>query len=635
MERSGGRRDDVDANGVRDRIRYRFDNLLARGPSATLIWLGAVTAAAVLVSSLVLAVAGVTFAGSEDENWLEDLWQSLLRMMDPGTMASDVGWGRRLLALLVTVFGLLVAGTLIGIIAAGVEDRIERMRLGRSVVIESDHLVVLGESRRLPMLLRQLALAGTETVVVLADRDPAELQTAVRASQGERAEWGTCRVVYRSGDPTVPADLALTRLTAARAVVVLSDQHSDVAALETVLAVASELGGLDEIVLVVELLEQANAELLGRAYGESIHPLVTSEAVTRTAAFALRRRGLSQVVAELLDFRGCDLYVVASPDVPALTFGDLVAGYTNARPVGVVRADGSIELCPPFDTAVGSDVEVVVIAGDHRAIEFAGTAGGDAPEPTNLLPPEAGPPRESLVIVGWNELGMRLVSGWWASSAASSRVCVIIDPRQVDPESVSLPDVGPVSLEVIPTDDAIGHAAGLSPTTVVLLAPPIDDDDAADVRTMLGLETLRRQMGANAAGLPRLVIELRDAAHVALIAGLDPDDVVISDEMGSHFLAQLVDEPRRRAVLLALYAADEASIQVVPCDQLDLVGARTGRDIVARAAGFGLVAIGWRSARRGGVVRLDPDLNDPRPADTVELAPGDDLVVIGRSTPFG
>ncbi len=43
--------------GLRHRIRYRFDNLLAHGTSASLVWLGVVTAIAVLISSVLLLVA--------------------------------------------------------------------------------------------------------------------------------------------------------------------------------------------------------------------------------------------------------------------------------------------------------------------------------------------------------------------------------------------------------------------------------------------------------------------------------------------------------------------------------------------------------------------------------------------------
>ena len=57
------------AGGLRNRVRYRFDNLLSRGTWAVLLWLGAVTLLAVLVSSGLLAVFRVDLA----ELCLEDL----------------------------------------------------------------------------------------------------------------------------------------------------------------------------------------------------------------------------------------------------------------------------------------------------------------------------------------------------------------------------------------------------------------------------------------------------------------------------------------------------------------------------------------------------------------------------------
>jgi Castor and Pollux, part of voltage-gated ion channel len=629
MSKEGGRpRREPETPPLRHRLRYRFDNLLARGTSATLISLAAVTAAAVLVSSLLLTIAGVTLAGSEHDNWLEDLWQSLLRVMDPGTMAADVGWGRRLLALLVTVFGLLVAGTLIGIIAAGVEDRIDRMRRGRSVVIESDHVVVLGASDRLPVLLQQLALAaqsgGSRAIVVLADRDPAEMYEVLRRSRVRHVHSPATKLVFRSGDPTVPADLALVRLTTARAVVVLSDQRSDVAAVQTVLAMAAEVGGLHDVVVVVELLEESTAERLRHAYGASIHPIVTSDAVARTTAFALRQRGLSQVVEDLLDFQGCDLHVVARPDLAGSTFGDLVGGLSNARPIGLMTGDGTVALCPPFDTVVRPDDRVVMVAHNPDDVELS--HGDRVVDDVGRPPPDVRPVEEHVVVLGWNERGANLLAGWASSTAASSAVDVIVDPEQVDPSSIAVPDLGPIPIALSVNGNAIGTVADLDPTTVVLLAPPGDDDDAADVRTMLDLEMLRRTLARREA-TPRFVVELRDATHAALVGLAGPDDLVVSDAMGSQFIAQLVDQPQRRDVLRALYAGDGATLRLTPCEQFDLVGEWSARDVVARAASFGVLAIGWRHVGAGGgELTLNPHLTT-----RVSMEPGDEIVVVGRT----
>ncbi len=116
------------------------------------------------------------------------------------------------MALGVTVFGVLVLGTLIGVIASGVESRIDEMKRGRSAVVESDHLVVLGASSLLPVVVDQLlrANAGRRiAVVVMADRDPAELQDEVRETvESTRGN----RLVFRYGDPTKVGDLELLRL---------------------------------------------------------------------------------------------------------------------------------------------------------------------------------------------------------------------------------------------------------------------------------------------------------------------------------------------------------------------------------------------------------------------------------------
>jgi len=615
--------------GVRERLRYRFDNLLARGTSATLIWLGIVTAAAVMISGLVLTIGGVTLSGSESGSWLEDLWQSLLRVLDTGTMAADVGWGRRLLALAITIFGLLVAGTLIGIIAAGVENRIDLMRRGRSVVIESDHVVVLGASDRLPVLLQQLALANEGaadpgTIVVLADLDPAEIHAAARSAAGRS---GRTKIVYRSGDPTNLDDLALARLPTARAVIILSDRRSDRFAIETVLATAVEVGRLDRLTVVVELLDETAVVRLRRAFGTTVHPIVTEEAVVRTVAIALRQRGLSRVIDELLDFRGSDLHVIEHLPAVGTTFGRLLRSWTNARPIGLFRADGRIELNPPLDSLVEAGDRVIAIADDVQRIETDEPAGeladGDVSR-HHRRPAVVAPLHERLVLIGWNELGARVLAGWATSAAPSSTVEVIGDRRWPAPGAVPLPDLGPISVSYSTSDDVLADALDRNPTTIVLLGPP-GDDEQADIGTILDLNALHRELATRAIPRPRIVVELRDATHRPLVDLSGPDDLTISDAMGSQFIAQLADQPIRREILLELYAAHGPTLRLVACRDVELAGAHSVHDVVDRCALLGLSIIGWRRAPdRGGELTLNPHL-----LDRVTFEPDDELVVVG------
>ncbi len=568
---------------LRQRLRYRFDNVLARGTGAALVWLGAVTIAAVLVSSLLLTIFGVTLTGSENGAWLEDFWQSLLRILDTGTMAGDVGWGRRVLALLVTLFGVLIAGTLIGIIAAGVEDRIDSMRRGRSVVIESGHLVILGGSNRIPAIIEQLVLANaahdSNTIVVLTEVDPTELRRSVVELISDRHHT---RIVYRFGDPRVRADIALARVSEARGVIVLPhDDGGDVSVVHTVLALNAELGGLQSIRVVAEVSDATTAERLVQACGPTMHPIATAQAIARTSAFALRQRGLSRVVNELTDFSGCDLHLTDRPELLGVRFDEIVGRFANARPIGISRRDGRVELNPSPESAMAAGDRLILLAYDLESLESAPAtsqlpSGGPAERRSARV---TEPVEEHILVVGWNSLGPHLLSGWAAHTSASSSVEVAFDPRHVELGDVVVPDID-VDVRLSPTLESSSLSLDPLPTTIVVLGYSSVDVDAADARTMLDVMQLRRRC-AQAGDVPRLVVQMLGEEHADLADLTGPDDFLISAALGSQLIAQLIEQPERRDVLLELYGGEDASIRMIRCDHLDLVGSFTTDDVVA------------------------------------------------------
>lgn len=609
---------------IRERARYRLDNLLARGTVATLISLGIVAASAVLVSSLLLTIFGVTFTGSQDGRWLEDLWQSMLRVLDPGTMAGDVGWGRRLLALVVTVFGLLVAGTLIGIIANGVEDRVDAMRRGRSTVIESGHLVVVGGTNRLPMVIRQLALAHQgqppSTIVVLADRDPGELHDDVR--EHLRDLKGT-RVVYRSGDPTRRADLEIVRPGRARGIVVLADGDSDVAAVKTVLAITSVLDGRHDIPVVVELADSRTAAQLAEAC-PGVEPIVPREAMGRIAAFALRQRGLSQVVLQLTEAGGGNLHVVERPDVIGLRFGDVVGRFENAIPIGRFGADESIELNPPSDRELVHGDRLIVVSSGAEPVERSDPGGDRHRTAPSSAPPSTDVQDEHLAVVGWNALGTQLLEGWAVSASPGSTVEIFSDGQRMDAAQVVIPDVG-VPVQITPLNQLSDVFSGQQRTTVIVLGSWALDVTESDARTIVDVRTLQRLSHAGSERTPRFVVELRDPDNAELLDLDGSDDYIVSTALAGQFVAQLVEQPERRRILLQMYPAGGPSLRLIRSEQLGVDGPRRFSDIADAAYRDGVIAIGFRTSSTSGVHLV----LGPSASSTVTLRPGDEVIVVG------
>ncbi len=626
--------DQTDARFARfgARLRYRMDNLLSRGVWAVLLWLGAATAVVVVISSALLTVFGLTFADSENTSWVEDLWQSLLRTLDTGTMAADTGWGPRALALIVTLAGLLLAGTLIGLIASGVEQRVEQMQRGKSTVIESDHIVILGTSSRLPKLIEQLAIAGRDrarnVIVVLADCEPREL----RESAGtQRARLHGSQLVIRSGQTDRVSDLSMVRVREARAVIVVADDdaENDTDVVKAVLAVGSAAGGFGQKPIIAELREAAMAERLARACGDSVHPVVTTVAIARLTSYMLRDPGMSDVVDELMDARGGGIDLVDAADVVGVRFGEIVRRFHGIRPIGLIGEDGTVRLNPDAASMPVSGDRLVVVR-DHEA------------PPTNAAEPftadmrpqraQVGPaderPEEHLVVVGWNALGATLVAAVAEVSPPGSSAEIVYDPDLFDADEIEVPAATDMDIRLSPSPRLsweLADAEAARATSIVLLGYVRGlSAGEADSRTLLALMLLRKELQNRPGPVPRVIVELRDADNVDLARLSGADEYIVSDAIAGRFMAQLAEQPERRLIFLALYASAGPSLRLVTAEDLALVGTVSFGDVVMSAQASGMLAIGWRAASTEGATAI----LSPTVSTMLDLAPADQIIVV-------
>lgn len=602
--------------------------MLARGTWATLVWLGLVTFGVVSLSAVALALFDVTFSGSGGSSFLEDFWQSLLRVLDPGTMAGDVGWGRRLLALGITLFGLLVAGTLIGVIAAGVEERIESMRRGRSVIFESGHVVVLGASGQLPTLIRQLVLARegrSSVIVVMADRDAVEMRESVRRVVSD--DRGT-RLIFRSGDPTNPPDLEMVRLHEAETLIVLSSEDAgDSSAIRTLIAVDSVLGGFEKVPTVVELSDIASAQRLVRVYPTGVHPLVIKQAIGRISAVALREPGIGQVAVALLDDRGSDVHICAAPSLENRPFAEILEAYSAARPIGYIGPDGAAVLNPSPEARLEPGYRLVVVSESAHLVPDLDLFAAARQPPERDFSLRLEQHEQHLLVLGWSQLGAGLLADWAGVAPSTSTAEIMLDPEIFDGAGAIGDSAAGPTVEVRMTADLEDVARRLESAPLIdtlLVLAPADElgEQQADASTLLSLVALQRILSSIDAPRPRVVVEILDVENVPLVDLGHQDDFVVSDAIGSQLMAQLAEMPERRNIFLQLYDPNGPSLHLVPARDLGLLGITRSIDLFRTAYRAGVLAVGYRSADRGLV------LNPPR-TETIDLAEGDQVVVIG------
>src|SRR5689334_565379 len=96
--------------GMRQRLRYRFDNWMARGVGAQIALLAVFTALLVLITAGMIFAFGVV---PENDGVADSFgmtsWKSLMHALDPGTLAGDTaGWTLLFILLFITIGGLFV-----------------------------------------------------------------------------------------------------------------------------------------------------------------------------------------------------------------------------------------------------------------------------------------------------------------------------------------------------------------------------------------------------------------------------------------------------------------------------------------------------------------------------------------------
>jgi len=605
------------------RLRYRFDASLSRGPWVLIGWLGLVTLLFLVVAAAVIAAFRLGIDNGESAGFFESFWQALLRVFDSGTFSGDNGWALRVVSLLITLGGIFLFTSLIGLIATSIDQRIADLGKGRSAVLETGHVLVLGWSARLFSVLTELIEANANqkraAIVILAEESKTTMEDALRARIGDS---GTTEIVCRTGDPASHADLELVNASGARSIVVLAGDGSegDAHAVRATLAVLSQPHGA-AIPVVVEMLDSRNARSLSVAAGDNVLTVEADDIIAKVTAQACYQAGLGVVYRELLDFAGDEIYFADAPELAGHSFGEALAAYETSAVIGRATAAGDIALAPPMDTVFHAGDRVIAISADDDTVVFGGFRDVTAP-PAPRTASGPGSSTGSMLVVGWSALGSRILAELDGVANGPRTVDVAVDDTMV-PEASLVADCDRLAVRFLPGADDPDRLLALMAENgyqhvVVLGYRDAFTPAQADARTLLTLLTLTR-----APGEARVVAEVLDSRDATIAERTGADDLVVSDQLSSLMIAQLTERPQLNRVLGELFGAGGASISLRPADLYVAGDPLPFATVVAAARDQAQVALGYRLA--AGTVVVNP----PKSA-TVALGAGDQVIVLAR-----
>jgi voltage-gated potassium channel Kch len=631
-------------------FQYFFDNYMSRGTIALIGGLAFVSLLLIAAAGLIIAIGGQLLApeGSNPPGFLEAAWLSLMRTLDAGTMGGDAGWGFRLIMLGVTLGGIFIVSTLIGVLTAGVEGKLDELRKGRSQVLESGHTLILGWSAQVFTILSELMVANENIsnarIVVLADKDKVEMEDEIR----ERVETvGRTKVICRSGSPVDLTDLEIGSPHTAKSIIVLppEDDDPDTYVIKTVLALTNNPNRREEPYHIVTQIRDVKNMDVVRMVGErdNVQAVLMGDLIARVTAQTSRQSGLSLVYTELLNFGGDEIYFAQEPSLVGKTYGEALLAYEDSTIMGLQKAGGVASLNPPMNTIISADDSLFGLTADDDTFVTAAPTSNPVDETAILPKGKVAPARaEKCLIMGWNRCASTIIRELNHYVAKGSRVLVVADPS--------------VSDEVKDMQHAIRECCGRlsnqkvdfmeGDTTDRLLLERIKAADydhvivlsyaglgvqEADAKTLVTLLHLRDIAERDETPFS-IVSEMLDLRNRQLAEVARVDDFIVSDHIISLMTAQLSENPALYGVFADIFDPEGSEIYLKPVGDYVSPGKPVNFYTLAEAARRrGETAIGYRLvAEAGDAARSYGVHTNPKKSEMITFGANDKVIVIAE-----
>ena len=659
-------------------ISYTLNRSLVRGSSLQ-------------YSMLAIGAAGLVVAGSQAihiglfsssslkadgiEAWFgggtfDSFWWSLKHVLDPGAFSEDYGapWPVLGLAFIISVGGVIIMGALIGLISASIQQRFNRLQRGNSVVVESDHVLILGWSPGVPGLVSNLAsIHPGRTIVILAPRDLELMAEGLRNGGVDPKRIST---VLRTGLPSRRADLDRVAVLEAAAVVVVAyaregkqeSVESDVEAIKTLLLLTSIVGSTgngetspgnenwrinrdntrEAPAIVCEITQKQNVEIAKIASRGKVSLVSSADFVSRLLVQASRQPGVASVFDAILNVSGGSILVRDELNVLDRSIDELMHSIRGAVPIGLTwtesagdteRAAVALNPEPSYELDEG---ERLVLLGEGKEISLAPLSTRYDGE---RLRDEARSPEEyqdlplnSVLILGWSTMLDEILSELDGHALGISKVTVVSGlPIEEAKRALSALEFAHLEIDHL-RGDTVNRATleSLEIGTfdcIFALADETDGEDP-DARTILTLlllgDLVRTGPGPKT---PRVVAEMQDGRNRELLEDSIAQDIVVSPDLVSIVMAQISRLPVLGPVYRELLGAGGIEISLRPASRYAELGQPTPHaELIATGHKAFEIILGARVHRSGQEsVILAPD-----PERIWTFAEGDSVIALSQ-----
>ena len=628
------------------KLRYSFENTLSKGPIAIIGWLALLSLIIILVAAVLMQIFGLGY--SDDASFIENFWNSLMRTFDAGNMADDgagenggaANWIVRFVALFVTLGGIFVISTFIGTLTSGIESKLDELRRGKSMVLQSGHTLILGWSPKVFTIISELLIANENQhkphIVILAGLDKVEMDEAIAT---RFPSTKNTRIICRTGSPIDLDELEIANPHDARSIIILAPEcpHPDIYVIKSILALTNNPNRKTEPYhIVAEIYESENMEAARLVGGNEAVIVQPSDLIARVVAQTCRQSGLSVVYTELLDFGGAEIYFTKQSALIGKTYRDALFAFVDSTVIGVFRKNETVLINPPMDTIIQPGDMIIAISEDDETLKFSSQEIAPINSAHICSGEQSVLAQERTLILGWNRIAERIISELDKYVPVGSQIKVVASDTSIDERIKSLSaNIANQKLtyQISNTSDrAVLDALDVpSYDHIILLCSSNMDVQEADARTLITLLHLRNIAEETGTDL-NIVSEMLDMRNRALAEVARADDFIVSDKLVSLMLSQLSENKHLHKVFVNLFQADGSEIYLRPITDYVVSGQEMDFYTLLHATTErGETAIGYRIAAESGNSKKGYGVNcNPNKSDRLTFTKNDEIIVLAK-----
>ncbi len=599
---------------LKQRIQYWFDEQISAGTARMIRALAFVS----LLMIFLLALCAILFSKNDFFGYL---WDSFTYMINASIPSVEDGGNDYVYILLMSIaglIGLLLTSVLIGILTTGVEEKLNQLRQGTSLVLENDHTVILGFNPGAYELIRELCLATPgikRSILVAGTEDKTVMENLLLENVDIPDE---VKLICRSIDLTSIPALSCCSIPFCKNVII--NEQDDIMSIKILLAVTALLRNYPEAHVQVATFISHERNLIPAyvAGDQQVIVLPMQDITARLIAHTCTQIGIAEVFQELLTFEGADLYFSAIPQLIGRTFEECSLMLDQATPIGILHS-GKTFLNPKGSTVLAQDDQLIFLADTKDSATLLSQplySTADVPDP---LPKDTD---GYILIIGCNSL-LPDITSELEEITSHLLLANITDDMWIElsqfPHVERIEDAQLQGKQLERLLDQVNH--------VILLRDEALDKNAADDIVMLFLLRLRELRSRTGLRF-KLTAEMNLEQNKTLVQNEEYADFIIASDISSMMMAQIAENPALFPIFRELLSNQGNELYLVPARTLTRSKeVLRHADLRARAAQRDAIYLGY--ACYDETAGLNVVLNPPL-TETITLHRQDGIILLAE-----